>query len=61
MLYLIEDRDYLKIGYAGNIQNRMNNYKVENLYVKLIDIKLGTTIDEHNLHKLCETYHYNGE
>ena len=61
MIYLIEDRDYLKIGYAGNIKNRMTNYKVENLYVQLRDVKLGTILDEKILHEQCKKYHYQGE
>ena len=61
MIYLIEDRDYLKIGYAGNIKNRMTNYKVENLYVQLRDVKLGTILDEKILYKQCKKYQYQGE
>ena len=56
MLYLIKDRDYLKIGYASNIKDRMKSYKTHTLYTELLDVKPGSTTDERNLHKLCSKY-----
>lgn len=61
MLYLIEDRDYLKIGYAKSIKQRLSNYITENVYAKLIDYKEGDLIDERSLHLLCHDYKYRGE
>ena len=58
MLYLIEDRDYLKIGFTVDMKNRINSYKTTNCYATLIDTKPGTRIDEKELHRLCEPYHY---
>ena len=54
MLYLLEDRDYLKIGYTTNLNERMKSYKTCNCYIKLIASKPGSKKDEHRLHKLCE-------
>lgn len=56
MLYLIEDRDYLKIGYANNVEERMKTYRTHTLYTKLLDTKKGSKIDETRLHQLCEPY-----
>lgn len=61
MLYLIEDRDYLKIGYSTDIESRIKSYKTTNVYCKLIDIKDGERWNELELHKLCSEYHYTGE
>lgn len=61
MLYLIEDRDYLKIGFTIDMKNRMNSYKTTNCYATLIDTKPGTRIDEKELHRLCEPHHYTRE
>lgn len=61
MLYLIEDRDYLKIGYAKNIKDRMSNYKLHNCYAKLLSSKEGSMINEKELHELCKEWHYQGE
>lgn len=61
MLYLVEDRDYLKIGYAKNIKDRMSGYKLHNCYAKLIDSKEGSILNEKELHELCKEWHYQGE
>lgn len=61
MIYLVEDRDYLKIGHAKDIRSRMNNYITENVYCKLIACKEGTKTDESRLHKLCDKWRYKGE
>ena len=56
MLYLIKDHDYLKIGYASNIKDRMKGYRTHTLYTELLDVKPGNTTDEKNLHELCKDY-----
>lgn len=61
MIYLIEDRDYLKIGYTKDIQSRLMTYKTENVYCKLLSYKEGTAKDESILHELCKNYLYTGE
>ena len=54
MIYLVEDRDYLKIGYAEDVNKRFKQYKTYSLYPQLISYKIGSTEDEKKLHKLCE-------
>lgn len=61
MLYLIEDRDYLKIGYTNNIKDREKTYKLHNCYAKVISLKEGTLECEQDLHELCKEWHYQGE
>lgn len=61
MVYLIEDRDYLKIGYAEDVEKRIKQYKTHSLYPKLIKAKIGTVEDEKNLHQLCKLYWVTGE
>lgn len=61
MLYLIEDRDYLKIGYSKNLNERLKAYELHNCYAKLIDSKPGTPQDETNIQELCKDYLYKGE
>lgn len=61
MLYLIEDRDYLKIGYSKNLNERLKAYELHNCYAKLIDSKPGTQQDETNIQELCKDYLYKGE
>ena len=61
MLYLIEDRDYLKIGFTTDLEKRISSYKTTNCYAKLIDTKPGSRIDEKAIHLLCEKHHYDRE
>lgn len=61
MIYLIEDRDYLKIGYTKNLEDRLKSYKLHNPYAKLIASKDGNKKDEDNLMELCSKYNYQGE
>lgn len=61
MLYLIEDRDYLKIGYTKDIDSRWKNYQLHNCYAKLITTKEGSRVEEARLHELCKPYLYKGE
>lgn len=61
MIYLIEDRDYVKIGFTTDLKNRMVSYRTTNCYAKLISYKPGTKIDESNLHQLCSKWHYERE
>lgn len=61
MIYLLEDRDYLKIGFTRNLKDRLGAYELHNCYAKLLETKEGTLEDERNLHSLCRAYHYKGE
>lgn len=61
MIYLIEDRDYLKIGYTKNIVDRLTTFELHNCYTKLLTVKEGTLKDEEALHKLCKEYKYKRE
>lgn len=61
MLYLIEDRDYLKIGYSANIDSRIKTYKTHNPHAILLSSKDGNRTDEKNLHALCKEYQYDSE
>ena len=68
MIYLIKDREYLKIGYTKNIDSRMSNYRTHNPHFELLAYKEGLKQDESKLHKLCSNYkhttewfHYNDE
>lgn len=61
MLYLIRDRDYIKIGYTANIDQRQKAYETTNCYAEIIMTKDGTRKDELNLHKLCNKWHYKNE
>lgn len=54
MLYLIKDRDYLKIGYADNVERRLKEYRTHTLYTELLDTKPGLKKDETALHNLCK-------
>ena len=61
MIYLIKDRDYLKIGYSANIDQRKKSYDTTNCYAEIIMTKDGSRKDESNLHKLCEKWRYKNE
>lgn len=61
MLYLIKDRDYIKIGYTSNLDQRQKAYETTNCYAEVIMAKDGTRKDEFNLHKLCDKWHYKNE
>lgn len=61
MIYLIEDRDYLKIGYAADVKARMKQYKTHSLYPTLIAQKPGGSEDEKRLHKLCSQWNVENE
>ena len=61
MLYLIKDRDYIKIGYTSNLDQRQKAYETTNCYAEVIMTKDGTRKDESNLHKLCDKWHYKNE
>lgn len=56
MLYLLEDREYLKIGYTKDIQKRFKQHRCSNLHFKLLDFKPGTLKNEKELHELCKNY-----
>lgn len=61
MLYLIKDRDYIKIGYTANLDQRQKAYETTNCYAEVIMTKDGSRKDESNLHKLCNKWHYKNE
>lgn len=61
MLYLIKDRDYIKIGYTANLDQRKKAYHTTNCYAEVIMAKDGSRKDEFNLHKLCDKWHYKNE
>ena len=61
MLYLIKDRDYIKIGYTSNLDQRQKAYETTNCYAEVIMTKDGPRKDESNLHKLCDKWHYKNE
>ena len=61
MLYLVEDRDYIKIGFTTNLKQRKSSYKTNNCYAKFIDWKPGTREDEAQLHELCKEWLYDRE
>lgn len=61
MLYLIKDRDYIKIGYTSNLDQRQKAYETTNCYAEVLMAKDGTRKDESNLHKLCDKWHYKNE
>ena len=61
MLYLIKDRDYLKIGYTSNLDQRQKAYETTNCYAEVLMTKDGTRKDESDLHKLCDKWHYKNE
>lgn len=61
MLYLIQDRDYLKIGYSANVDQRKKAYETTNCYAEIIMVKDGTMKDEKTLHELCKQWHYKNE
>ena len=39
MLYLIKDRDYIKIGYTSNLDQRQKAYETTNCYAEVIMTK----------------------
>lgn len=58
MIYLIEDRDYLKIGFTKDLEKVLTNFHRSNCHIKLIDWIDGTVEDKKELHKLCLQYYY---
>lgn len=58
MLYLIKDRDYLKIGFTTDLKSRLISYNTTNCYCTLLDSKPGSKMDETNLHDLCKPWTY---
>lgn len=61
MLYLLKSGNYLKIGYAKNIEERMKLYITHNPDFELIDKAEGTLLDEKELHKLCKRWQHRTE
>ena len=61
MLYLLKSGNYLKIGYAKNIEERMKLYNTHNPDFELLDTKEGTLLDEKELHRICKKWKYRTE
>ena len=50
MLYLIKSVDYVKVGYANDVEKRMKSYKTENPNFELISIRNGNPVHEKMWH-----------
>lgn len=61
MLYLIKSGNYLKIGFARDINQRMRGYRTDNPDFELLDVMEGDTEKESYLHTLCQKYHHRNE
>lgn len=61
MLYLIKSGNYLKIGSAKNIKERMKLYVTHNPDFELLDTKEGNIYDEKELQRLCKEWKYRTE
>lgn len=61
MIYLLKSGGYYKIGFAENVEKRMEQYNTHNPSYQLIDITSGTRKDEANLHRILQRYKYKGE
>lgn len=61
MIYLIDNGQYLKIGFTNNIESRLKTYKTHNPNCELLMQKDGDKKDETALHKLCKPYKYDRE
>lgn len=61
MLYLIKSGNYLKIGYAKNIEERMKLYITHNPDFELLDKKESTLLDEKELHRICKKWQFRTE
>ena len=58
-LYLIKSNNYLKIGIAKDINNRLKKYKTHNPDFKVLYTREGTYSDEYFLHKILDKYKIN--
>lgn len=58
MLYLIKDRDYIKIGYTSDMESRLKHYDTHNVYYELLDVVPGTEQDERDIHSKLKEYNY---
>nr|DAD94560.1 MAG TPA: hypothetical protein [Siphoviridae sp. ctREU2] len=61
MLYLIESGNYVKIGYAKDIDKRMLQYATHNPNFSLVDATYGELSDEKDLHRILKPYRYINE
>jgi len=61
MLYLIKSGNYLKIGSAQNIEQRMKTYKTHNPDFQLLATREGNKNEETQLHKLFKDKKHYGE
>lgn len=46
MIYLIQSREYMKIGYTNNLKRRLQQYSTNNPDYKLLCLSEGTKQDE---------------
>jgi hypothetical protein len=42
MIYLLKSNNYYKVGYADNVESRLNAYKTHNPDFELIGVRQGT-------------------
>lgn len=61
MIYLVEDRDYLKIGFTDDLDERKKHYDTYNCYYKILNVHEGTRRDETFLHQQCKPYQFHNE
>lgn len=61
MLYLIESSNYIKIGYAKDVDKRIKQYETHNPKFNLIDATIGDLTDEAELHRNLKPYKYKNE
>ena len=61
MIYLIKNRNYLKIGYSNNIEERLKNYNIHNPNYELLAIRDGTREFETFLHNRFKNLQVKGE
>lgn len=59
LTYLIQQGNYLKIGYTSNLKNRLKQYDTHNMYYKLLYVINGNC--EKELHEMFKEYHYKKE
>jgi DNA-binding Lrp family transcriptional regulator len=61
MVYAVKLGNNLKIGYSGNIRNRLNSFKTTNPDLILLALKHGTHLEERRLHYIFKEYLIHGE
>lgn len=61
MVYAVKLGNNLKIGYSGNIRNRLNSFKTTNPDLILLALKHGKYLEERRLHYIFKEYLIHGE